>query len=56
MTFIVGHDGVVFEKDLGKNSTALARAMKEFDPDRTWSKSEDAQEQAAATAGDSNQH
>jgi hypothetical protein len=48
MTFIVGQDGVVYEKDLGKQSAVTARAMKDFDPDPTWTKSEDAQEQAAA--------
>jgi hypothetical protein len=36
MTFIVGHDGVVYEKDLGPNSGRLAEAMRAFDPDPTW--------------------
>jgi hypothetical protein len=48
MTFIVGQDGVVYEKDLGKHSFVIASAMKKFDPDPTWNKSEDAQEKAAA--------
>jgi hypothetical protein len=38
MTFIVNHDGVVYQKDLGVNSTRLAEAMKRFDPDGTWQK------------------
>lgn len=38
MTFIVNHDGVVFEKDLGPKTTELARAMKTFDPDESWRK------------------
>ncbi|HSE06097.1 MAG TPA: DUF2950 domain-containing protein [Methylomirabilota bacterium] len=38
MTFIVNQDGVVFEKDLGPRSAALARAMKEFNPDSSWKK------------------
>jgi len=38
MTFIVNHDGVVFEKDLGPNTPALARAMTKFNPDETWKK------------------
>jgi hypothetical protein len=38
MTFIVNQDGVVYQKDLGPNSAALALAMKEFNPDATWSK------------------
>jgi Protein of unknown function (DUF2950) len=36
MTFLVNHDGVVFEKDLGPHTTELARKMKRFDPDETW--------------------
>jgi hypothetical protein len=48
MTFIVGQDGVVYEKDLGKNTAVIANAMKEYNPEPSWSKSEDAQEKAAA--------
>ena len=40
MTFIVNHDGVVFEKNLGKDTEKLAVAMKKFDPDKTWKKVE----------------
>jgi hypothetical protein len=36
MTFIVNHDGKVFQKDLGKNTAAAATAMKEYNPDKTW--------------------
>jgi hypothetical protein len=36
MTFLVNHDGVVYEKDLGKDTTRLATEMKSFNPDRTW--------------------
>jgi hypothetical protein len=38
MTFLVNHDGVVYEKDLGPNTTALAQSMTKFDPDGTWKK------------------
>jgi hypothetical protein len=38
MTFIVNHDGVVYQKDLGANTLQLAEAMKRFDPDATWQK------------------
>ena len=38
MTFIVNQDGVVYQKDLGPKSAAIARAMKEFNPDSTWKK------------------
>ena len=40
MTFIVNQDGVVYEKDLGKETGKIARAMKTFDPDKTWKKTE----------------
>ncbi len=40
MTFIVNQDGVVYEKDLGKNTEKLAEAMTSFDPDQTWKKVE----------------
>jgi hypothetical protein len=36
MTFLVNHDGVVFEKDLGPGTAELARKMKRFDPDESW--------------------
>jgi Protein of unknown function (DUF2950) len=47
MTFIIGENGVVYQKDLGKNTAAAAKAMKEYDPDSSWQKAEDDQEQAA---------
>ncbi len=40
MTFIVNQDGVVYEKDLGKETEKIARAIKKFDPDETWKKAE----------------
>lgn len=36
MTFIVNHDGKVFQKDLGANTRAVAQAMKDYNPDATW--------------------
>jgi hypothetical protein len=36
MTFIVGSDGRVYEKDLGVKTDEAAAAMTEYDPDRTW--------------------
>jgi hypothetical protein len=36
MTFIVGGDGLVYEKDLGKESASQAAALKEFNPDPSW--------------------
>jgi hypothetical protein len=36
MTFVVNHEGKVFEKNLGANTAAVAKAMKEYNPDKTW--------------------
>lgn len=36
MTFIVNHDGKVFQKNLGANTAAIARGMKEYNPDSSW--------------------
>jgi hypothetical protein len=38
MTFIVNHDGVVYQKDLGDDTEQKAKAMDKFDPDETWTK------------------
>lgn len=36
MTFMVNQDGVVYQKDLGRDTKEAARAVKAFDPDKTW--------------------
>jgi hypothetical protein len=40
MTFVVNHDGVVYQKDLGKNTEKVAKAITKYDPDNTWKKAE----------------
>jgi Protein of unknown function (DUF2950) len=35
-TFVVNQDGIIYEKDLGPSTTAVAQAMTAFDPDSTW--------------------
>jgi hypothetical protein len=47
MTFIVGQDGVVYRKDLGKNTAVLAKAMKEYNLDSSWQKDEDQEEETS---------
>lgn len=37
MTFIVNHDGKVFQKNLGAKTASIAKGMKEYNPDSTWS-------------------
>jgi hypothetical protein len=39
-TFIVNRDGAVYEKDLGSRTDAIARTMKAYDPDPSWTKSD----------------
>ena len=41
MTFIVNQDGTVLQKDLGKKTESLGKAMQEYNPDSTWSKAEE---------------
>jgi hypothetical protein len=41
MTFIVNHDGVVFQKDLGRNTEKVAQAINLFNPDSMWEKVEE---------------
>ena len=49
MTFIATGDGVVYQKDLGRKTGVLAKAMKEYDRNPTWQKAEEQQEE---TGGD----
>jgi hypothetical protein len=39
-TFIVNHDGVVYEKDLGANGAAVAASMTRYNPDPSWRKAQ----------------
>src|SRR5437868_3877319 len=36
MTFIVGPDGVVYEKDLGPDTLKTFQSMDKYNPDKTW--------------------
>jgi hypothetical protein len=38
MTFMVNHESVVYQKNLGPRTESAARAIKLFDPDKTWQK------------------
>jgi hypothetical protein len=48
MTFIVGEDGVVYQKDLGKKTEVVAKVMNEYNPNSGWQKSEDEEQEAAS--------
>ena len=43
-SFMINHDGVVYEKDLGENSGEIAESIRLFDPDDSWSIVEEAPE------------
>jgi hypothetical protein len=36
MTFVISHQGKLFQKDLGPDTAKLAEAMSEYNPDKTW--------------------
>ena len=40
-SFIVGADGVVYEKDLGKDTLKAFKDMDRYDPDKTWAATDD---------------
>ena len=40
MTFIVNHNGQVYQKDLGPHTAAIVEKMASFNPDKTWEKTE----------------
>jgi hypothetical protein len=37
-TFMINHDGVVYEKDLGPKTAQIAGAISAFNPDDSWKK------------------
>ncbi len=51
MTFIVNHDGIVYQKDLGKNTEATLAKMTLFNPDKTWKRVEVSAETPRASGG-----
>jgi hypothetical protein len=52
MTFVVAEDGVVYEKDLGKKTESMAKAMKEYNPDSTWKKTDEQMPEEASASDD----
>ena len=40
MTFIVDASGTIYQKDLGPNTTKIAQAMTDYEPDSTWHRAE----------------
>jgi hypothetical protein len=40
MTLICNHRGVVYEKNLGKDTVAIAERMTRYNPDASWKKTD----------------
>jgi len=40
-TFLVSYEGVVYEKDLGPDSLKIAKEMVDYNPDKTWRRTND---------------
>lgn len=40
-TFIVSHDGIVYEKDLGPDTLAIFKGLELYDPDKSWQRTND---------------
>jgi hypothetical protein len=51
MTFIVGPDGVVYEKDLGPDTLKTFQSMDKYNPDKTWKVTEDDVEDDSSDQG-----
>ena len=48
MTFLVNHQGIVYENDLGPKTARIATRMTSFNPDKTWQRVTDAELQSGA--------
>ncbi len=50
-TFIVSHDGIVYQKDLGPDTPKIFQSMERYNPDKTWARTDDGWPQDVAAAG-----
>jgi hypothetical protein len=55
MTFIVGPDGVVYQKDLGPDTLKTFQSMDKYNPDKTWKVTEDDVEDDSPDQGSESQ-
>ena len=39
MAFIVNHDGIVYERDLGEQTVEVASQTTQYNPDKSWRRS-----------------
>ena len=49
MTFLVNHQGTIYQKDLGPRTAAIAAGMTAFNPDGTWQRVVDADQPPTGT-------
>ena len=54
-TFIVGPDGVVYEKDLGPDTVKTFQSMDKYNPDKSWKATEDDVEDDSSDQGSESQ-
>ena len=54
-TFIVGADGVVYQKDLGPDTLKTFQSMDKYNPDKTWKVTEDDVEDDSSDQGSESQ-
>jgi hypothetical protein len=40
-TFIVSYEGIVYQKDLGADTLSLFKNMQLYNPDKTWTRTDD---------------
>ena len=40
-TFLVNHNGIVYQKDLGEDSINIVKKMERYNPDQTWTRTDD---------------
>jgi hypothetical protein len=40
-TFMVSHDGIVYQKDLGPETPSVFKSLDRFNPDKTWRRTDD---------------
>jgi hypothetical protein len=40
-TFIVSHEGIVYQKDLGPNTLSIFKSLERYNPDKTWQRTDD---------------
>ena len=48
MTFLVNHQGTIYEKDLGEQTAGIAAGMTAFNPDGTWQRVSEADQASSA--------